>query len=245
MRTRQASFAMALVLAASCSSGDSARTGPYFTNFPGTENPISEGGHWVNGKTAGLDWADVATVPGLAFGLQSGSNGYDDATALLTGTWGPDQTVTATVRSVNPMGGSVYEEVEIRLRSSLSAHLNTGYEIFFRCVKDSSSYVQIVRWNGPLNDFTYLADNRGMQYGISDGDVISATAIGNVITAYLNGVQVARVIDNTYPAGSPGMGFFLQGTTGVNGDFGFTSFTATDGAGRSSSSSATRLGVID
>src|SRR5579872_6875966 len=33
--------------------------GPYHTNFRRAENPISEGGRWVNGRTNGLDWADV------------------------------------------------------------------------------------------------------------------------------------------------------------------------------------------
>jgi len=34
--------------------------------------------------------------------------------------------------------------------------------------------------------------------------------------------------DRTYTSGNPGIGFFLRGTTGVNGDYGFTSFTAMD-----------------
>jgi hypothetical protein len=207
-----------------------ADAGTYTTKFPLAENPISEGGHWINGKTVGLAWIDVSTTPGLAFGCQSGSNGYDDSTALLNGTWGPDQSVTATVHSINQRGGNVYEEVEIRLRSSLSAHRCTGYEILFRCLKDSSSYVQIVRWNGPLGSFTYLADQKGAQSGISDGDVVRATIVGNVITAYINNVQVAQATDNTYSSGSPGMGFFLQGAAAVNSDFGFTGFTASDQA---------------
>ena len=105
----------------------------YTTNFPGTENPISEGGKWTNGKANGIDWADCRTTPGFAFGTQSGVTGYDDDTALLTGTWGPNQAAQATVRSVN-QNPNLYEEVEIRLRSSISAHSITGYEIIFSCI---------------------------------------------------------------------------------------------------------------
>lgn len=199
------------------------------TNFPLTENPISEGGNWINGKAFGLDWADIATTPGLAFGLESGSHGYDDATALLTGSWRPDQTAEATVRSVH-QNDNIYEEVELRLRSSLSAHRATGYEINFRCSKTKKAYSEIVRWNGPLGSFTYLSQRSGSQYGVADGDVVKATVVGNVITAYINGVQVAQAADNTYATGNPGMGFFLQGTAGVNRDYGFTSFTASDGS---------------
>jgi hypothetical protein len=58
--------------------------------------------------------------------------------------------------------------------------------------------------------------------------VVKATIVGNVITAYINGVQVLQATDNTYKGGSPGMGFYIEGTTGVNSDYGFTSFKATD-----------------
>ena len=182
----------------------------YSTNFPLTENPISENGNWINGKDVGLDWANVSTTPGLAIGSESGSNGYDDSTALLTGSWAADQTVQATVYTVN-QSDSFYEEVELRLRSSLSAHSNTGYEINFRCSKSSNAYMEIVRWNGPLGNFTYLIHQTGAQYGVANGDVVKASILGNVITAFINDVQVARVTDNTYISGNPGIGFFLAG----------------------------------
>ncbi len=201
-----------------------ASTRLYTTSFPNTENPISEGGNWTNGLTNGLDWADVRTTPGLAFGTDV--VGYGDSTAIVSGSWGPDQMVQATVHSVNPTD-NLFEEVELRLRSTVTAHSNTGYEINFRCLKDNNAYSQIVRWNGPLANFTYLSSLGGAQYGVTDGDVVKATMIGNVITTYINGVQIAQVTDNTYKTGSPGMGFYLQGLS----DYGFTSFTASDGLG--------------
>ena len=42
--------------------------GPYTTNFSGAENPISEGGRWLNGQTDGLDWTDVRTTPASHLG---------------------------------------------------------------------------------------------------------------------------------------------------------------------------------
>jgi hypothetical protein len=124
----------------------------------------------------------------------------------------------------------VYEEVELRLRTTISAHSITGYEINFRCVSDGTQYVQIGRWNGPVNDFSGLADVRyPAAPGLFDGDVVKATIIGNVITVYINGVQVAQATDNTYTNGSPGVGHWLNGPSGLIGDYGFTSFTATDG----------------
>lgn len=206
----------------------------YKTNFPLIENPISEGGNWINGQTAGLDWANVRTERGVAFGTESGTiktapGKYDDSTALLAGAWSPDQTAQATVHSVHP-NDKISEEVELRLRSTLSPHRATGYEINFRCLKSNLAYTEIVRWNGPLGDFTYLARGKGSQFGVANGDVVKASIIGNVIKVYTNGVQVLQATDDTFTAGNPGMGFYIEGASGMNGDYGFTSFAATEGS---------------
>ncbi len=208
--------------------------GPYSTNFPRAENPISEGGHWSNGQKDGLDWADVRTRPGLAYGLEIGGlrpepQKYDDAAALLTGTWGPNQTVQATVHSVNQnQSDKVWEEVELRLRSTISPHTCTGYEVMFRCSKKPDAYCNIARWEGPLGKFSYVKNSGGSKFGVADGDVVKATMIGNVLTVYINGVQMVQTTDDTFKSGNPGMGFFIDGTTGENANYGFSSFMATD-----------------
>jgi len=199
----------------------------YSTRFPAAENPISENGNWECGKTAGVDWADVATIGGHAYGLESGVTGYDDSTALLTGTWGPNQTAEATVFASHPTD-KLWEEVELRLRSALSPHVATGYECLFSCRNSAAAYEDIVRWDGPLAKFTYLSHKVGAQYGVADGDVVKATIVGNLITVYKNGVVMAQVTDGTFAAGSPGVGFFLSGGKGTNRDYGFTTFSATD-----------------
>jgi len=197
-----------------------ARPANYATHFALTENPISERGRWINGKTDALDWGDISTTPARAIG-HAGPARFADATALLKGTWGPDQSAEATVFAGKVFG---YPEVELRLRSSLSPHVANGYEITNSVSNDALAYLIIVRWNGPLANFTYLANLHGQQYGVKTGDVVRATIVGNVITADKNGVQLAQVTDKTYATGSPGMGF----NEGTNGDYGFTSYMATD-----------------
>ena len=205
--------------------GAEAIAATYTTNFPLTENPISEGGHWINGLTNGIDWADVATTPGRAFGTQTGIGpNFADSTALLTGSWGPTQTVQAVVYIASG-DSTTFEEVELRLRSSLSAHSCTGYEVNFS-VKPDNPYCQIVRWNGPLGDFTLL-DARSV--GVVNGDVVKATAVGSTITCYINNTAIFSVNDTTYPSGNPGMGFYLQGGLGPPFNYGFSSYTASDG----------------
>ncbi len=70
----------------------------------------------------------------------------------------------------------------------------------------------------------------GMDYGLRDGDTLKASIVGNVITVWINGVEKARVADDTFKTGNPGIGEFLACDRGqgkeTNSDFGFTGFTA-------------------
>ena len=93
----------------------------YETHFERDETPISEGGMWLNARKDGIDWCDVVTKGGVAFGevtrpgeaerraeqgnLEEADAApvgiYDDPTAVLTGEWGKDQFVQARVFSRN------------------------------------------------------------------------------------------------------------------------------------------------
>jgi len=54
-----------------------------------------------------------------------------------------------------------------------------------------------------LGSFAYLNTAERSQYGIANGDVVKATLVGSVITAYINGLQVLQAIDNSHTSGSP------------------------------------------
>jgi hypothetical protein len=206
----------------------SART--YETSFPVTENPISENGNWVNGQAQGVDWSNVSTTPGFARGQQvPGSRNYNDSVALVSGAWGADQTVRATVRIVSS-GDSAVKEVEIRLRSTVTAHNSTGYEIFWSA-QSAQPYLEVARWNGPLNDFTILGSVK-TGVGMANGDAFAATIVGGAITAYINGIQKLQVSDpKPFSSGNPGIGFYLANSRhnpAPQAEYGFSSFTATD-----------------
>jgi hypothetical protein len=208
----------------------------YSTNFPQTENPISEGGNWINAGTVGLDWTNMRTTPGFAFATQTGTNPalFDDSVAILAGNWGNNQSAQATIVTATPLTvppGPCYQESEIFLRASITPHNITGYEINVGAWNDANSYIHVVRWNGAFGNFTTILRSIGPQYGVETGDVISAQIVGNVITIFINGVQKGQVTDNTYASGSPGMGMYIQSpsTCGSgNNNFGFSSYSATD-----------------
>jgi hypothetical protein len=217
----------------------------YSTRFESDEHPISEGGMWLNGGRDGIDWADVIVGHGVAYGavtrmsvaerrveqgnlvsaapdLAAPEGDYDDPTAVLTGAWGRNQHGKARVFSRNQTE-AYFQEVEIRLRSTMAPHRCTGYEVFWRCLKNENGYAEIVRWNGKAGDFTSLRKLIGPQYGVEDGDLVEATISGTVLKGFINGVEVISATDDAFDAGSPGIGFnFGVGDTNV--DHGFTYF---------------------
>ena len=201
----------------------------YTTRFRGSESPLSEGGRWSHES---LDWTKIKVIDGVACGTQTGTNTgaakFDDSFAHLAG-FPPDQEAWGEAHIAKP-DSRCHQELEILLRWTSSAHRTTGYECFARCVASSDSYVQIVRWDGPLGKFTYLADLRGTNYGLKDGDTLKASVIGNTISLYINGIKKAQAQDETFKTGDPGIGEFLACDGGhgfgSNRDFGFSSFTA-------------------
>jgi hypothetical protein len=214
----------------------------YSTDFPLDENPVSEDGMWLNGKLDAVDFTDCITSNGLIHGAPSRMNvlekrseqgnlgdedeaplgDYDDPTAILSGAWGPNQHAWATAHVENPTE-EWFQEVQIRLRSTVKPHSITGYEIFFRCLKGELGYAEIVRWNGAVGDWTSLQRHQGPEFGVGHGDVIEASIEGNVITGYINGVEKITVTDDTWTAGAPGVGFNF-GVGDTYADHGLSSF---------------------
>jgi Divergent InlB B-repeat domain len=201
-----------------------AQAASYQTTFPLTENPISESSMWLNGAIDGIDWSNVYTSGGNALGTQKLISDYNDSTALVKGSWGADQYVKVTVYN-NGTPAANNPEVEIRLRSSISSHSCTGYEVQFS-VTGNYQY-RIVKWNGPLDSYSELYI--GGTQALSDGDVIEASMIGSTIMVWLNGVQVMTTTDSTYTSGNPGIGFWTQSSSGAdNARYGFKDFLAYD-----------------
>jgi len=187
----------------------------YVTRFDRTENPLSEGGRWLNGKAAGLDWHDAKSVGGVAqaSALSGISHRYDDSIAALSGTFAPDQYAQGTVFRSPGYSPLSKHEIELLLRFQISEHRARGYEVLWGHDGDFA----IVRWNGRLGDFTIVAEKtrpelggHGPGPGIAvDGDVLRAEIAGDVIKVYKNGGLVFVGPPNpTWTTGQPGLGFW-------------------------------------
>lgn len=206
---------------------------PYSTTFSGgNEDPISEGGVWVNGLAVGEDWGDCAITNGIAHGKHVPTQ-FADPTAILTGTWPADHEAEGIIQGVDTQGGTCGAEVEIRTRSVVSAGVNRGIE-FLWSTRTASNYLQIVRWNGPLGDFDLLY-NTDPGVTPTNGFTLRGRSVGTTHTVeILNGVGsivfTDAVTDATFSDGNPGMGFYIGssclGDLGPEDDFGFESYAA-------------------
>ena len=152
---------------------------------------------------------------------------YADPTALVTGAWGSNQTVTATVKVLSqPKGNGCCSEIELRLRSLITANTNRGYEVLFS-MYPGNDYVQIVTWHGPRGaegiGFNYVNTTSGHGAPVN-GDVLSTAVSNSTIRVFKNGSLILTGVNTEWSNGNPGVGFYGDKTPNV----GFSSFGATD-----------------
>jgi len=201
----------------------------FSTSFPNTENPLNPA-QWFGGLSDGLQWQNCRSTPNLCFGTQGNAGGFDDSTALLKGSWGPNQDCNATASILTTIND--VSEIEIRVRSVITANVNSGYEVLFNVSSSNNYGPQIVKWNGALGSFNVIRDATGGEiHRAVDGDVIrvSIDAVNN-IRVFVNGVLDIFFQDTTSPwlTGQPGVGFYTN-TGAQDNQYGWKQFNADDG----------------
>lgn len=215
-------------------------------------NPLLFGGLFVEGFVSSGFNQNIRLAGGLAYGTQtgiapgSGHNNYDDSITFVRGTWGNDQTVTGTVHTTNQQGGgNCYEEVALQLRGSVGPNVVSGYENGFRMAHDGSQYLgttQLLGIPGVAGTCaagcSYISHDPGtIGPGIFDGDIVSASMSGTVITGKINGSTIWTYDTSgdsvKWSSGLPGFSHWYNNTngnscsTGVASDFGFTKIVIT------------------
>jgi len=209
-----------------CARGISAQS--CTTNFPLTQNPIATEscGTWVSGQSAGGNlWADVRTNGVMAFGPQGTQipTPFGDATAVLTGSWLPNQIASATIKIPGTAPASCCHEVELRLNTTISASSITGYEILFQVATGQTYGIQVARWNGANGQFVELGNSTAIPRGVN-GDTFKVASSGTnprTLKVYVNGASTPAltVCDNGGAAGTTLCGFTYS-TTGAAGNLG-------------------------
>jgi hypothetical protein len=175
----------------------------YSTTFDVNENPLSEGGKWINGKRDGGLWNNVQSSSGKAGAthIMVTAPPYDDCIAHINPSFQqlpPNQFLQGTV--FRAAGYTAGHEIELLARFSITPNTARGYEVYW----STNGGLYIVRWNGAVNDFTPLATiNAGLANG---GDVVRVEVMGTIITVKINGSSVLTHSDSTWSSGQPGIG---------------------------------------
>ena len=212
----------------------------YTTNFPLSENPINEGGRWINGGIFGK--TDVQTTSGKAYGTMVSFNGsqFIDSCACLSG-FGPDHEVLCTISNSGAVNGL---EVEILLRADITPDHIFLYEL--DCVYKNLG-IDLVRWDmtkANPNSFAVLRKSRTLLRGLlggevpfSSGDQVYGKIVGTVITCRYKRVGEKAFSDLfaydtaqdpvRYSNGNPGIGFWNDtGNASHRSKFGWSDFIA-------------------
>lgn len=198
----------------------------YATSFAAPGNPISEGGIWVTGFDTGLDWTNPKTISGNAVAsIEPTPTRFSDDIAHLNKSFtdfADDQYAQGTVYLAPGYNGNNggKHEVELLLRFQITPHGARGYEVLWGI----TGYIAVVRWNGPVGDYTPLYDPGSGPIPV-DGDVLRAEIVGSTISVFINDVFIASASNATWTEGQPGIGFWpVDGAIPEN--FGWKNFEA-------------------
>lgn len=221
----------------SSGAGGSAVAGPksYSTNFDATENPVSEGGVWTRTDTLS---SPMRSSGGICFGTQTGSDGYDDSQAALSGFGSRVRSTAVLSRSASI--GSLNHEIELTFRGTETSTTTKKYEVLMN--KDGS--LQFMRWIGGhgFDQFTDLGIFAGTNSISTPADGLIFTAecetvsAGTVELRFYTGTStfVGSARDDgsfggaAYLTGQPGIGNFISDPASNPAHFCFSSLTVAD-----------------
>jgi hypothetical protein len=201
---------------------------PYSTTFTSTENPVSQGGIWLNGLTNGLQWNDMQTNGAGVFGVSASPSFYDDNVACINPTvfsFGARQYIKGVIKRAGGYAPTMTHEIELHLRCTIGPNSVSTMELLM----DSANSSTMNRWNGDLNDVTILGPTGAGIGALVDGDeVLFRVDENGVFEAFKNGSGTAALtITDTTPVlatGTPGVAaFWRPDASVVPTSFGFKS----------------------
>ncbi len=183
----------------------------YSTNFPLTENPISENGKWLGGLKDGKVFKDVRTQAGKAFATGI-NNTYDDSLAILNLAGIPNDHYVEVVVYIAPgYQAPSSHEIELLLRGNIDSNAGPFYAPLYEVlIPFGGTNGAIIYQNGQLGGWQELSQGGSGYDPLKTGDVIRAQIVGSQITVSVNGRTAMTANDSRLPTGKPGMGFFVR-----------------------------------
>lgn len=202
----------------------------FFTDFSGTESPLSEGGVW---QRTGSLWTQVDKSSGVAIGTQGNGGLFDDSYAFVPRFSPGSYRCDATIKKGAPSGTM---EVEILgfFDDSPSAPGRPTFARGYECnYSFSGAYTDIRRWEGDgtiaISNYTEMNTNLGVT-SPNDGDVLRAdflvTGQSLTINVYLNNVLKNTATDNParWLCGGFGVAFYREPGSAASSEYGFHDF---------------------
>lgn len=167
----------------------------------------------------------------------SGGPPYDDNVMFWPGSWGDDAQLVATIARAGDGSTSTSQECELLLCANPGPNFLPMYEVMIS-VHPTNLYADMVRWNGPQNQFDILQHHTAGLSASQNGWQFRAQKVGNLLKMFLDSgggfSQLGSSYDITtapanaygsavYTRGLVGAGFWQRGgTTGLLTDFGWS-----------------------
>lgn len=203
----------------------------YLTDFAADQNPLSEGGVWARNQANFC--TNARALGGVALGTQV-ADITDDSYAILQNaainqSWGANYELECVVFRHPSLNVAASHEIELNVRAADGPDFYRCYEILF----SHSGQIECFRWGGPFDTFTTLAGSASGFGTINDGDVCRVRIVGDIITAFHNGIQratfdIAGAGAPKFDDGNPAIAFFTRPQQGGNNShFGMKSVRVT------------------
>ena len=203
----------------------------YLTDFAADQNPLAEGGAWARNQANFC--TNARSLGGVALGTQV-ADITDDSYAILQDaainqSWGANYELEAVVFRDISLNVAASHEIELNVRAADGPDFYRCYEILF----SHSGQIECFRWGGPFNTFAALPGSASGFGTIDDGDVCKVVIVGDIITAWHNGIQratfdIGSIPDAKFTDGNPAIAFFTRPQQGGNNShFGMKSVRVT------------------
>jgi hypothetical protein len=222
----------------------------YSTNFDGTENPLSEGGVWLNaGGAVAQYWQPMRKAGGRIFGTNFATE-YQDCVAIIDPNvipFGGNHVVRGKFHITGGYSAPDFtHESQLLLRGAFGNNFIRGYEILFQL---GASKPTIAKWYGAGGGgfFAQLANTSESDLGFQHGDIaiaqISGTSPalievfrdrGGTILPWATASDNGSVLGGApvEASGQPGVAAFTRDDVDMQLDgFGWDSYEASDDPG--------------